>query len=153
MKSSKKNKNDYQEIDDFFSNLLDNKEDFELSARVMTAGILNEIKEISDSKNITRKSLAELIGTSASYLTQLYRGNKLLNFITLAKLKKALDIEIEIRVHSNYVFADTDKINNIIKTVKCHNGDGNWKVIKSIMNADHENAPEKYTEIKERVVG
>lgn len=148
MKSLKR-KNDYQEIDNFFEDILNTEEDFELSARILTAGILNDIKDISDSKNLTRKMLAEKIGTSASYLTQLYRGNKLLNFITLAKLKKALDIQIEIRVQSNYVQSDTDKIDNIIKTIKCHNG-ANWAIITSFKDVKETG---NLSKTKEKLVG
>ncbi len=44
----------------------------------------------------TRRQLAEKIGTSPSYLTQLFRGDKLINMLTLAKFEKALNIDFEI---------------------------------------------------------
>ena len=46
---------------------------------------------------MTRKELAQKIGTSASFLTQLYRGSKLLNLTTIAKLEKALGITFTIK--------------------------------------------------------
>jgi transcriptional regulator with XRE-family HTH domain len=47
--------------------------------------------KIQDFKNF------EEIGTSASYLTQLFRGDRLLNFRTIAKIEAALNIEFKIQ--------------------------------------------------------
>ena len=96
MKSSEKN---IQNLDLAFDSLFDNHEvDYDIEAKVLASKVLSEISTITDKKKLNRKSVAKLIGTSASYLTQLYRGTKLLNFITLAKLKDKLDLEFEIKV-------------------------------------------------------
>ncbi|NCW88573.1 MAG: XRE family transcriptional regulator, partial [Chitinophagia bacterium] len=50
-------------------------------------------------KKITRKLLAQLIGTSPSYLTQVFRGDKPLNFMTLAKIQKALNVSFVTRLY------------------------------------------------------
>ena len=98
--------NKYQEIDNAFDDLfkeLDNN--FEIDAKVIASKFLNEVKDIAEVRKINRKKLAEMIGTSPSYLTQLYRGTKLMNLVTMAKLKKALDLEVEIKVTNNiYAF-------------------------------------------------
>lgn len=52
-----------------------------------------------DRKGWTRKQLAESLGTSASYLTQLFRGDRLLNFKTEAKIEAALGIKFVIKQH------------------------------------------------------
>ena len=62
------------------------------------AKFLEKIQEIAAQKGLKKKDLAQKIGTSASYITQLYRGHKLLNLMTLAKLQKALDIEFDIAI-------------------------------------------------------
>ena len=49
-----------------------------------------------------RKQLAEKVGTSASYITQLFRGDKLVNMLTLAKFQKALGLEFEIGEKKSY---------------------------------------------------
>lgn len=96
MKSSEKN---IQNLDLAFDNLFDNQEvDYEIEAKVLASKVLSEVSIITDKKDLNRKNVAELIGTSASYLTQLYRGTKLLNFITLAKLKDKLDLDFEIKI-------------------------------------------------------
>ena len=50
----------------------------------------------------SRKELAEKIGTSASYVTQLFRGDKLVNMITLAKFQNVLGIEFDIAEKRTY---------------------------------------------------
>jgi hypothetical protein len=42
------------------------------------------------------------VGTSPSYITQLYRGDKLVNMLTLARFQKALDLEFEIVEKKSY---------------------------------------------------
>jgi len=96
MKSSEKN---IQNLDLAFDSLFDNNEvDYDVEAKILASKVLSEISIITDKKELNRKTVAELIGTSASYITQLYRGTKLLNFITLAKLKEKLDLDFEIRI-------------------------------------------------------
>lgn len=107
MKSSEKN---IQNLDLAFDNLFDNHEvDYDIEAKILASKVLSEISIITDKKDLNRKSVAELIGASASYLTQIYRGTKLLNFITLAKLKDKLDLDFEIRVkEKEYNNSDID---------------------------------------------
>lgn len=63
---------------------------------------LSEVEILSEERKMTRKELAQKIGTSASYLTQLYRGNKLLNLTTIAKFEKVFDITFEIKATPNF---------------------------------------------------
>lgn len=44
----------------------------------------------------SRKDLAEKIGATPSYISQLFQGDKLINMNTLAKLQKAMGIRFEI---------------------------------------------------------
>ncbi len=77
----------------------DNEQDqLELEAKLIMAKFLENIQEVATQKGLKKKDLAQKIGTSASYITQLYRGNKLLNLMTLAKLQRALDIEFDISI-------------------------------------------------------
>jgi ribosome-binding protein aMBF1 (putative translation factor) len=98
MKSSNKG---YKEIAVAFNSVLsfDNEQDqLELEAKIIMAKFLERIQEIADQKGLKKKDLAQKIGTSASYITQLYRGHKLLNLMTLAKFQRALDIEFEVSI-------------------------------------------------------
>jgi transcriptional regulator with XRE-family HTH domain len=81
----------------FFENESDQ---IEIDAQVIMAKFLSEIQEVADNLGIKRNELAKKIGTSASYLTQLYRGHKMLNLPTIAKFQKALDIKFDISVEN-----------------------------------------------------
>jgi transcriptional regulator with XRE-family HTH domain len=63
---------------------------------MLMATFLSEIERVQEEKQISRKDLAGKIGTSASYLTQVFRSKKPLNFLTLAKIKRELDIKFRI---------------------------------------------------------
>lgn len=74
---------------------------------------LSEAQKVLDRKGWTQKRLAEEIGTSASYLTQLLRGDKLLNLKTIAKIETALHIQFELIT----VEMNGDSFSNPIKNV------------------------------------
>ena len=73
------------------------KEEIEHDAQMLMFKFLSEVQKYQYVNDIKRNTLADKIKTSASYLTQIFRGNKPLNFDTLAKFQKALDIKFEIR--------------------------------------------------------
>ena len=83
----------------------------------------SEIERLSEEKNLNRKELASAIGTSASYITQLFRGNKIINLETIAKSQKLFDVKFEIKANSDnaesFVFDfGLNKINNNADEVK-----------------------------------
>jgi transcriptional regulator with XRE-family HTH domain len=148
MKSSEKK---YKEIESAFDNLFNEKvNDFEIDAKVIASRFLNDIKEIADYKNINRKELADLIGTSPSYLTQLYRGTKILNLVTVAKLKKVLDLEIEIKVTNNYYKTEVDESISAIRSKRflSPKNNINWLVIP---NLNVEDQYDKYFEVSDNI--
>ena len=93
------------------------KEGIEHDAYILMSAFLSEIDKIQDEFNTTRKDLAENIKVSPSYLTQVFRGNKPLNFITLAKMQRALGIKFKITAHSKsdfkYQSTDTQMTTNV----------------------------------------
>ena len=74
-----------------------------IDALVLAARFFELINYALEEKKMTRKSLAESIGTSASWLTQLFRGDKLPSLETIAALGNALDIEFEVK-SPNYLY-------------------------------------------------
>ncbi len=98
-----------QRIDALFS-FKDPEEEIDSMAHALMAQFLSEAQIAADRKGINRKTLAKEVGTSASYLTQLFRGHKLLNLTMAAKLQKALDFEYVIRSNQNDF--DADKYND-----------------------------------------
>lgn len=138
MKSPEKN---IQNLDLAFDSLFDNhKVDYDIEAKVLASKVLSEISTITDNKNLNRKSVAELIGTSASYLTQLYRGTKLLNFITLAKLKDKLDLDFEIKVKEKEYGNSEISFNYGNYTREISNGskDFNWSIYTKLKSENKE---------------
>lgn len=97
---STKQSNSTEEIRKAFQKLIEKspKEQVEHRTQLLSYIFLSEAQKVMDRKDWTRKQLAEEIGTSASYLTQLFRGDRLLNFKTVAKIEGALDIRFEINV-------------------------------------------------------
>jgi len=73
-----------------------NEDEIKHEAEMIMFRFLSEIERINDDKPIKKKELAKILGTSASYITQLYNGDKLINLPTLAKLQKAYNITFKI---------------------------------------------------------
>lgn len=91
MKSSKTNKD--------LKNMLkfDNEfDEIEHESKMLMFKFLSHIELEMDKQNMSKKDLAEKLGTSASYITQLFRGTKTINLLTIAKLQKLFDIEFKI---------------------------------------------------------
>jgi len=89
-----------EEIRTAFEDLLDFnsiEEELDHRARMIMYRVLSEVEILSEKRKMTRKELAKKIGLSGSYLTQLYRGIKPLNFLTIAKFEKALGITFDIK--------------------------------------------------------
>lgn len=134
MKSSERR---YKEIQESFSFLNEDKSlDYEIDAKIIASKFLSEIQDIAECKNINRKKLSEMIGTSQSYVTQLFRGNRLLNLITLVKIKKALDLEIEIKVKNNPYNMDVSESNTKNVTFNHIKKGLKWDVIRNVKDKD-----------------
>ena len=89
-----------EDIEALFKALDENKTEQELikeDAYVLQANYLSEIERLYKDKALNRKELAEKIDVTPSYLTQVFKGDKPLNFITLAKIKRALNLHFEIK--------------------------------------------------------
>jgi transcriptional regulator with XRE-family HTH domain len=89
-------------IEDEFKHLFEFKNDYdeiEHEASMLMFKFLSEI-EIVNNNRFSKKELGKLIGTSPSYITQLFRGDKLINMLTLAKFQKALGIEFDVIARS-----------------------------------------------------
>src|SRR5664279_1880032 len=71
-----------------------------IETRLLMYRFLSEIDKITSEREINRKELAKLTGTSASYITQLYQGKKIINLQMLTRIKKALNIDFKIEVVS-----------------------------------------------------
>ncbi len=102
MNTKLKSNNEIQNAFDQLFNQLSEQDKLENDANLLMFRFLSIIEEKCESLSINRKQLAEKVGTSASYITQLFRGDKLVNMLTLAKFQKALDLEFEIVEKKSY---------------------------------------------------
>lgn len=94
-----------EEIKNAFDQLfgqLSEQDKLENDANLLMFRFLSIIETKCEELGLNRKQLAEKVGTSASYITQLFRGDKLINMITLAKFQKALGVEFEIAEKKSY---------------------------------------------------
>ena len=78
-------------------NLKSESQLIERDSLMLQANYLSEIERLTKLKGINRREIANKINTSPSYLTQVFRGDKPLNFLTLAKIKRALDLKFEVK--------------------------------------------------------
>ena len=98
-----------QAFDKIYS--FDNQEDeIRHRAKMLMFCFLQEIEKVAEKKKLKKKDLAKIIGTSPSYITQLFRGDKLINLETLAKLEEGLGIKYEVKVkYDAYDNSETSK--------------------------------------------
>lgn len=76
-------------------------EELEHEAKMIMFRFISELEKMNSEKPLKKKELAKAIGTSASYITQLYQGDKLVNLLTLAKIQDVYDITFEIKAKVN----------------------------------------------------
>ena len=69
----------------------------EHAAHMLSFRFLSEVERLTEARGFTRKALADAVGTSASYITQLFRGNCTLNLLMAARLQRVLGAEFHIK--------------------------------------------------------
>jgi len=75
-----------EEIKSIFKEKKSFKEKVEFEAQMLAFTFLSEIEREMDKMGMKKKDLAQAVGTSAGYITQLFRGNKLPNLTILAAM-------------------------------------------------------------------
>jgi len=85
-----------ESFDELFNSFTD-EELLEQEARLLSFHFLSEIEIAMEKKRMSKKLLAEKVNTSASYITQLFQGDRLPNFNILAKIQRALGLKFEIK--------------------------------------------------------
>lgn len=148
MKSSQQGNNihDWEDLLKFESA----EEEISHEAQILMFSFLSEIQKYQTIQGITRKELAAEIGKSPSYLTQLFRGSKPLNFDTIARIKKVLGIEFNIiaKAAGDTMIVDEDVFIDVAcryqPTSQINNGTWYWKKF------DHKD--NKYEENKEELL-
>lgn len=74
------------------------EERIELDALLLVGQYLKAISDILDVRGMLLKDLAEAVGVSRPYITQVFRGDKMPNFKFMAKVERALGIKFQISI-------------------------------------------------------
>ena len=72
------------------------EQEIEVKAHTLAGKFLYQVEKSLEQKKMSNKDLAKKIGVSSSYLSQLFCSERLINFKTLAKIEKALEIKFEV---------------------------------------------------------
>ena len=75
--------------------------ELEHEAKMIMFRFLSELERLHENQPLAKKNIAEAIGTSPSYITQVFQGDKLINLMTLAKLQEAYNFTFEIKAVPN----------------------------------------------------
>lgn len=87
-------------FEDLFS-FKSKEEELEHEAKMIMFRFLSELEKLHLDKPFKKKDLASIINKSASFITQLYQGDKLINLNTLAKIQDAYGFIYEIKAKLN----------------------------------------------------
>lgn len=135
--------NDKYNVAPEFENLFSfksKKEEIEHEAKMIMFRFLSELEKINSEKPIKKKELAQALKTSASYITQLYQGDKLINLLTLAKVQEAYNITFDIKAKhntENYKEEIEQSYNSFFTKNKMADEDGYWLFVSK--NDDYKN--------------
>ncbi len=85
------------EFEDLFA-FESEQEELEHEAKMLTQQVLNEVARCySNGPKLKQKVLAEVLGVSTSFISQLYSGDKVLSFPFLAKIQKRFGLNFSIK--------------------------------------------------------
>lgn len=65
-------------------------------ALILSARFLEIVQDALEEQGLSRKDLAKRMGVSPSYLTQLFRGNRLLNMKAAVQMETALELKFHV---------------------------------------------------------
>lgn len=127
------------EFEDIFA--FDSNDDkIEHEAKMIMFRFLSELEKINAQEPFKKKDLALAIKTSPSYITQLYRGDKLINLLTLAKIQEAYKIIFDIKAKRqtvNYKQEIEERSNSFFTENKMTDNGGYWLYVSK--NPDYQN--------------
>jgi transcriptional regulator with XRE-family HTH domain len=133
----KKNIEVEKEFEDLFE--FDSKEEnYNHEARMIMFRFLGEIERHTGQKRGLKNQLAQIVGKSKSFISQLFRGDKMINLYNLAKIQDGLGIKFRITAipendfiynyvedenkMDKYIFILENKSEEISKTVGTNEG-------------------------------
>ncbi len=73
-------------------------DDLDFRVEEISNRLLQHVLNYMEDRNMSRKKLATLIGTSPSYITQLFNNTRTLNISIVAKIEQALNVRFEVNL-------------------------------------------------------
>jgi len=125
-----------ESIQDSFKNLFENKsydDEREHRKHMIMFRCLAQVEKLMEDEKITKRDLATLINTSASYITQVFNGNKVINLDFLARVEIAFDkkfffdLSDENSSNVNFQFDEIELLNRLNQLNK---NQGCWTIFK-----------------------
>lgn len=103
------------------------KQELDHEARMIMFRFLSELENLNKSENVLKKKeLAQKLGVSASYITQIFSGAKLANFNLLAKIQNAFNITFEIKARPNDTWYSVSKLTSESFSTNLTEKEGLW---------------------------
>ena len=97
-----------EEIQTAFEGIFDNRSDQQIredAAQILSFRFLSEVERLMQNRGMSKRELAKAVGTSASYITQLFRGYRLVSIDMLARFEHVFDIQFAMATESSAVIA------------------------------------------------
>jgi transcriptional regulator with XRE-family HTH domain len=74
----------------------DGSEKLEFEASKIHLDFIEELSKMMEEQSMSKSELAEKIGTSKSYITQLFSGDKMVNLVFIAKIQRIFNVKFNI---------------------------------------------------------
>ncbi len=134
------------ELQNKLANLIDTsnlEEQIEVETMIMNSIIMEQIDFYLKENNMNRNDLAEKLGVSKSYISQLFSCNKIINLETLATLKKKLNLNVFIKINPPLysTFCDMKPVN-----------DNLWKQMDKVAEVVEPSDQYKFKKLSKRTV-
>lgn len=82
-------------------NFKSEKDKLKHGAKILMYRFFSEVERLSEDGKLQRKDFADAIDVSESFISQLYKGDKIVSLTALAKLEEAFDLTFEVEAKLN----------------------------------------------------
>ena len=128
-----------KEFEDVFT-FRSKEEEIDHERQMIVFRFLSEVERVyieqTGERKLNKNKLAEKIGKTPSFVTQLFNGNKNLNFETLAKFQKALDVKFEIKARESFEASAIFNNDYIDSYRQKYHSNGEFWVFRNLRNEE-----------------
>ena len=99
----------------------DQNEEIVHSEKMIMYRFLSEVERLADERGMNKKKLAASVGKSPSYITQLFRGNKIINLEMIAKFQNVFNVVFCITAESQEISSYNKDNKEIVDFLRKYN--------------------------------